>query len=304
MTCYHPLKGYRSTELGPNGYGITFNAVKALNPHNPIPIPCGRCIGCRMDRSKEWAIRCMHESKMHAHNCFITLTYDQAHVPASYSLELRDWQLFMKRLRKHSSTKIRFYACGEYGPNGGRPHYHALIFGYDFPDKVLYRSNRSGDRIYKSKLLNELWGMSELNELGAVTFKSAAYCARYIMKKMAGNDERQHNHYHRQSPIDGNWYNVRPEFNVMSRRPGLGTAWFEKFKRDAFPSDFLIVDGRKVKPPAFYLNKLEDDEAKPIERARKRAAVKVKWNSTSERLKVREEIQSVRAKRLQRTLES
>lgn len=303
MTCYHPLKAYRSTERNPTTgkYGLTFNATKALREGSTLALPCGRCIGCRVDRSRQWAMRCLHEAQCHDRNCFLTLTYDDQNVPQDYSLKLRDWQLFMKRLRKRSGARLRFFAAGEYGDQLGRPHYHALLFGYDFADKQLFRTTPRGDRVYTSELLRELWPVG-LHELGNVTFKSAAYTARYVIKKT--NGDRAADHYNRVSPVDGQTYNVAPEFAVMSRRPGVGTEWFRRFKGDAFPSDFLIVDGRKIKPPKFYLTKLSEDEQKPVKRTRARQSLKQRDNNTPARLKVREEIQQVRAKRLQRTLES
>lgn len=251
-------------------------------------------------------MRCVHESQMHDRNCFITLTYDNETVPQDYSVKLRDWQLFMKRLRKHVGTNsIRFFACGEYGDKGNRPHYHALLFGYDFADKTLYRTNKNGDRLYRSELLNEIWGKGTLNEIGNVSYKSARYCAAYIVKKQL-NLNQNPEHYVRLSPVDGHVYEVAPEFAVMSRRPGLGTTWFEKFKQDAFPSDFLIVDGKRVKPPLFYLRKIEEAEQTTIKRTRKRFSIqpRQKANSTAARLKVREEVHAARLKRSQRTLES
>lgn len=303
MTCYHPLKAYRSQELNPatGRYGLTFNATRALREGSTLALPCGRCIGCRIDRSRQWALRCMHEAQMHDRNSFITLTYDDQHVPVDYGLKLRDWQLFMKRMRKRIGTRLRFYACGEYGDHFGRPHYHALLFGFGFPDRKQYKTNKNGDRVYTSDLLAELWPYG-LHEIGDVTFKSAAYVARYVIKKQ--NGDRAADHYYRTSPVDGLNYNVAPEFAVMSRRPGVGSTWFDKFKGDAFPSDFLIVDGRKIKLPKFYLTKLSENEQKPIKRTRARQSLKQKWNNTPDRLAVREEIQQVRAKRLLRPLES
>lgn len=304
MTCYHPLKAYRSTEINPatGKHGLTFSATKALREGSTLALPCGRCIGCRIDRSRQWALRCMHEAQMHDRNSFITLTYDDQSVPQDYGLKLRDWQLFMKRLRKRIGTRLRFYACGEYGDHFGRPHYHALLFGYDFPDKVFQYSTRaSKERVYTSELLREVWPLGD-HKIGSVTFKSAAYVARYVIKKQ--NGDRAADHYNRVSPVDGQTYNVPPEFAVMSRRPGVGTDWFNKFKGDAFPSDFLIVDGRKIKPPKFYLSKLSENEQKPIKRTRARQQLKQKWNNTPARLAVREEIQQVRVKRLLRPLES
>lgn len=242
---------------------------------------------------------------MYERNSFITLTYDQQSVPVDYSVSLRDWQLFMKRLRKHvGSNTIRFFACGEYGDQHHRPHYHALLFNYDFPDKKLYRTNKKGHRFYLSELLNEIWGKSQLNEIADVNYQTARYVAGYVFKKQIG--KRTDSHYMRASPIDGNTYEVQREFAVMSRRPGLGTTWFEKFKTDAFPSDFLIVEGKRIKPPLFYLNKIAEGEKTTIKRERKRFAVqpRQKLQSTSARLKAREEVHAARLKRLQRPLES
>lgn len=307
MTCYRPLKAYKSREINPatGRYGITFQATKALVEGSSLALPCGRCNGCLSDKAQQWAMRCMHESQMHPRNCFITLTYDNETVPQDYSVKLRDWQLFMKRLRKRVGTNsIRFFACGEYGENGLRPHYHALLFGYDFADKKFWRKNKNGDLIYRSELLNEIWGKSTINEIGNVSYKSARYCAAYIVKKQLNFHNPEY--YVRVSPVDGHVYEVAPEFAVMSRKPGLGTTWFEKFKQDAFPSDFLIVEGKRVKPPLFYLNKIAEAEQQKIKRGRKRFSVqpRQKLNSTSERLKVREEVHRLRLKRLQRPLES
>lgn len=305
MACFHPLKAYRSTERNPSTgkYGIAFSATKGLIEGSSFALPCGRCIGCRLDKAKTWAIRCYHEGRMHADSLMLTLTYDQQSVPQDHSLKLRDWQLFMKRLRQRTGTPIRFYACGEYGPKTFRPHYHALIFGWWPRDARYVRKNEHGDRMFTSELLRAVWPLGD-HEFTQLTYKSANYVTRYVVQKMRG--DKADDHYTRVSPIDGNTYRVATEFSVMSRRPGIGTAWFEKFKTDAFPSDFLIVDGKRVKPPAFYLKKLEEAEQEIIKRERKRYAVqpRQKANNTKERLAVREEVQRLRAKRLLRKLES
>lgn len=302
MPCYHPIKAFRSTERSPTTgrYGIVFNSNKALIEGSSFAVPCGKCIGCRLDKAYQWSARCLHESRMHAQSVFITLTYDQQHVPADYSVKLRDWQLFMKKLRHKMPGKIRFLAVGEYGDIGLRPHYHALLFNCDFSDKVYVKQSEYG-RVYTSKLLLELWPHGS-HEIGSVTQKSADYCARYTLKKQ--NGDRADPHYTRVSPIDGNTYRVATEFMVMSRRPGIGATWFDKFASDAFPSDFIIIDGQRRKVPRYYLNKLSENEQKPIKRARKRNGLKHRGNNTKARLAVREEIQSLRSKRLFRKLES
>ncbi len=198
MTCYHPITAYQSYWKKPNGKSvIAFNPPGGGPTGAPvgseiISLPCGNCIGCRLERSRQWAIRCSHEASMYSSNSFITLTYNDANLPPDGSLVLRDYQLFMKRLRKHASPQIvRFYHCGEYGsncrvcglsqlfccckmytPGIGRPHYHACLFNFDFPDKRLHKIENK-QPLYSSKLLDELWGKGH-SLIGEVTFKSAA----------------------------------------------------------------------------------------------------------------------------------
>ena len=167
-------------------------------------------------------------------------------------------------------------------------------------DKKLFKT-RGEHRVYRSETLRELWPAGD-HELGSVTFKSAGYVARYCLKKMTG--ELADDHYYRVSPVDGQSYRVSPEFCTMSLKPGLGAAWFTKFKTDAFPSDFLVVEGRKMRPPTFYLKRLAEAERVAIERKRKRHAVQPgqKANSTPARLRVREEVHARRLKMLLRKL--
>lgn len=271
-----------------------------MNSLNPLSLPCGQCIGCRLDRAQQWAIRCYHEASMYQHNAFITLTYDNTHIPTNHSLAIREWQLFMKKLRKHfAPSKIRFFACGEYGPQTLRPHYHALLFNCYFPDQKLLKTLSNNQKLYTSETLTSLWSYG-LPTIGAVNYQTAGYCARYVVKKWTG--KLADDHYFRVSPIDGKTYRVMPEFSVQSRMPGLGTAWFEKYKSDCFPSDFLIVDGHKVPVPRFYSLKLEEEQLNKIKRTRKRASLPHKPNSTPERLKVREILKHEQAKRLGRNL--
>jgi len=309
VTCYFPIRAYKSAVFNRDTgkYGITFNPHAALIEGGSFFVPCGKCIGCRVDRSIAWGVRCHHEAQMHPKNIFLTLTYDNEHVPSDYSVKLHDFQTFMKRLRKHVyPTKIRYFACGEYGDNYLRPHYHALIFNYDFNDKTK-SSIRNKLPVYTSPTLSQLWPLG-LHEIGTVTFKSACYVARYVMKKIGGDDAD--NHYYRQSPVDGQHYRVQTEFLVQSRN--LGQSWFNKYKSDAFPSDFLIIDGKKVKPPRYYLNQLEEDkrdrlmsehgERHKIQQARRQHAGLHKEDNTKERLATREAVHTEKLNRLKRTI--
>lgn len=302
MPCFHPLKAYRSREKNPETgrYLVTFNPLKSLVEGSSFSVPCGRCIGCRIDHSLDWAMRCMHEASLHPDNSFITLTYDDQHLPTDYSVHVRDLQLFNKRLRKSlGGKKIRYFAVGEYGEQTLRPHYHALIFNHSFPDRKLH-AVRDGNRYYKSDALDALWPSGQLNEVTDLTYESAAYCARYSLKKINGKDADDH--YYRTSPVDGRTYRVNSEFVVMSRRPGIGSGWYQKFGADCFPSDFLIYEGRKHKPPKFYFKQLTEDQQKPLKRARKRQSLKQRHNNTRERLAVREEVLQSKISKLKRTL--
>lgn len=272
---------------------LTFNPLKAINSALPMSLPCNGCIGCRLDRSEQWAVRCSHEAQMHEANSFVTLTYSNEHLPENYSVSKREYQLFMKRLRKELTGKVRYFACGEYGDQTLRPHYHALIFGYAFPDRETLRVNEKGHALYKSKQLERLWPYG-LHEIGNVEHDSARYVAGYCMKKIGGDKAAAH--YTRTHPVTGITVQVEREFQLQSTSPGIGARWFDKFKTDAFPSDFLVVDGRQVMVPRYYFLKLKENEQQALQRKRKlrSAAPAKKANRTTERLKVREEVQSSR----------
>lgn len=307
MACFRPLKAYRSAVRGPTGKRQIVFTPRGANVDQHLTIPCGQCIGCRIDRSKQWALRCVLEAKLYEANCFITLTYSDENLPANGSLSVRDWQLFMKRLKiayswlepgkgkrkRRKYPQIRFYQAGEYGTQFGRPHYHACLFGFDFPDKKFKRYNRNGDKIYESDTLTRVWG-NGMCEIGAVTPQSAAYVARYIMKKITGDDAVAY--------YDGR----KPEFTTMSRRPGIGAGWLDKFQMDVFPKGYVVHDGRKHRVPRFFDSVYEIDHPNEMQRlkgARKRSAAKHAVDQTSRRLDVREKVLQLRVKRLKRELE-
>ena len=282
MACYSPLKGWRDNETG----GIKFRADGA---GEKMEVACGQCLGCRLDRSRMWAMRIVHESCLYETdrgNCFVTLTYrdrnecndeqlrDGFHVPKDWSLSKEHFQLFMKRLRKHFAPhKIRFYMCGEYGnvcKHGinlgtvvcplcrvGRPHYHACLFNCSFPDLEPYGS-KDGELRYTSPLLEGIWKYGFV-DVGQLTFESAAYVARYILKKVTGPAADDHYMLY---DLDGCITFVMPEFTLMSRRPGIGRDWYERYKDDLFPSDEVPVPGVGVlkKVPRYYeeLFKIEE----------------------------------------------
>lgn len=254
MPCFTPLNCWQAPHRRSDG--------KAIQSFNPQPgwkflrLPCGQCIGCRLEHSRQWAIRIMHESQMHDDNCFITLTFNDENLPEDLSLEKRTMTLFWKRFRKKfPEHRIRYYYCGEYGEQLGRPHYHACVFGFDFDDKYLFHKTPGGDRLYRSPALESLWPYG-YSSIGRLTFESAAYVARYVTKKVTGAKALYHYtdfDYH-----TGEIYKHRhPEFAEMSRRPGIGMEWFEQYGEEVYPHDRVIMRGKAMKPPRAYDKRLE-----------------------------------------------
>lgn len=196
-------------------------------------------------------MRCVHEASLHDRNCFVTLTYNDKYLPSDHSLRHRDFQLFMKRLRKHYPREkgdgIRFYMCGEYGEEYKRPHYHALLFNFDFPDKKLFKKRR-GYPVFISETLSKLWPYG-FHEIGSVNFDSAAYVARYIVKKLGSSGDNGREYL---IPETGELVQLVPEYTRMSRRGGIGAGWIEKFEHDTYKDDLVVLDGRKMKPARYY----------------------------------------------------
>lgn len=254
MACFHPLKAFQ-LEDGKIVFSDPGDARRDLE------LPCGQCVGCRLERSRQWAVRIMHESQMHDTSLFVTLTYDDEHLE-SYSLVYRDFQLFMKKLRKYFDGKgVRFYMCGEYGDNFGRPHFHVVLFGCFFDDREFFTELSSGSKLYTSKALAKLWGKGFCS-IGDVTFESAAYVARYVMKKMTGTAAEQH--YQLLDERTGEVIDRVPEFCRMSLKPGIGADWYEKFKKEVYPRDEVVMNGSKFKPPRYYDKRFDKDESFPM----------------------------------------
>lgn len=247
MPCYHPLQGFRSKTVNPTGKrSIVFNQQEGFRDLR-VSLPCGKCAWCRQQYSRGWAVRVMHEASLYEDNCTLTLTYDDEHLPSEGSLVKSDHQKFIKRLsEKISPRKIRFFYCGEYGDKNGRPHFHTCIFNYDFKDKKKAETSPSGETLYESEELNELWQNRGRARIGALTYESAAYVARYVLKKMTYN-----------VPPEFYYEGKTPEYADMSRRPGLGADWLKKFKNDVYPFDFVVMDNVKMSPPKYYDNLLK-----------------------------------------------
>lgn len=242
MPCYGPLNAWYPKRLLSNGQvnpdrRLVFRKDKS-ETGIPLKIPCGKCVGCRLEQSRQWAVRCMHEKRMHNASAFLTLTY--ASPPPANSLVLADYQNFLKRLRHVTGNGLRFFGCGEYGSQTQRPHYHLLLLSADFSDRKIVTSGPEYN-LYSSRTLSDLWPHGH-SVIGDVTFHSAAYVARYCLKKNQNG----------KTVSDGR----TPEFVTMSRRPGLGTGYFSRYKDEILAHDTIIVNGVPAALPRFYDNKL------------------------------------------------
>ena len=315
MSCKHPLKAWQ-IGLTPNGkpdYKITSYDVQYLveQSHGTfvpcmdsissdgvrrritefVEIPCGHCIACRLNYAKQWADRCMLELKYHDKACWITLTYDDKHLPPceafidddgviSYSpvhpLCKRDLQLFFKRLRKkYPNKKIRYFGCGEYGSDSMRPHYHVILYGVDFSeDREVWKIKKLGEEynvFYKSATLERLWSDPNSGErlglcsINNVTYETCSYTARYTSKKLQ-------NKY--KGIYEG--LGIPPEFTVCSRRPGIGRQYYEDHMRDIYEDQEIFISdkkkGRKIRPPRYFdkLYEIDDPEDYAVMKSQRR----------------------------------
>lgn len=262
----------------------------------------------------------VHESKLYTRNCFVTFTYSDAELPDRDSLEVRDWQNFAKRLRHHlcdctkppckvKAHKFRFFMCGEYSDDE-RPHYHAAIFSINFSkDRKHYRNTKEGHPIWTSQTLDDLWTHGQCF-IGNLSHQSAAYVARYIMKKQTGPQAKLR--YGETIKLDQGECGTqhaslqlarKPEFTTMSRSPGIGHDWLMKFHTDVYPADEVISQGKSCPPPKYYDTQLEKHHPelwKTVKAARITNAKQREENNTWERLRVRETVSIARTKQLKR----
>lgn len=276
MTCYHPVR-------------------LSSDKYSKLVVSCGQCRGCRLERSRQWAVRCVHEASCHERNCFITLTYNDEHLPADKGLHYSDFQSFMRRLRKFADGRVRFFMCGEYGERNGRPHFHACLFGFDFTDRVFFKTTESGSKLYVSKSLAALWPAG-FSSVADVSFESAAYVARYVMKKYTGSGSLLHY-------TDAATGEIRcSEFCHMSLKPGIGDSWFWQFGNE-IREGLMVFNGRKVPAPRYYTKMLDKmglfEDAKD---SRFDFQLSHVGDATPSRLAVRELVENARTRRLKRSL--
>ncbi len=277
MPCYHPLRGTR-TERGTLKVVPRSIFDEKVEHSNNITVGCGACAGCNESHARSFAIRAMHEKQMHKRTCFLTLTYKDDELPAGRSVDVVDLQKFVKRARQRICLPLRYYAIGEYGSKDARPHYHLILYGFSFhKDRYFWRTSEKGHRLYRSPFLEEIWTKGH-SEIGAVSFGSAAYVARYVHEKRRKKDE---SHYKGRDE----------EFTTMSRRPGLGRSWIEKFYADVWPRDEVVVDGKRFNPPKYYDQILAERDPELydlVKIARATRGKKLEADNTLARLAVKE----------------
>lgn len=330
MPCFYPKPSVIVPGATASGKSVVLFRPKSVDSvpsgSKLVPIPCGQCIGCRLERSRQWAIRLMKELHLHERASFLTLTYTDLSVPklrnGRMTLVLEDVQLFLKRLRKwHLNTflsskgmseddwfaipkderlglysGLRYFQCGEYGcddpkncrtpgcKHTARPHHHMILFGEDFIfDRFRIRDSRSGFPQWESPTLNSLWSKGDAT-ISDVVFESAAYVARYCLKKHTGKGAKF-------------FYKGRkPEFVTMSRRPGIGAGFFDEYKDEIYPLDEVATGvGRPNSlPPKAFDRLLEKVDPVLFESVKKKRVETLDFwsdpNSTDTRLATRERV--------------
>lgn len=280
--CTSPLDGWYARKRNVSGKrSIVFDMNEGYHDR-PVTVPCGRCMECRLRKKRAWALRCQHEASLNDENCWFTLTYDDKHLPPNGSLRKKDFSDFLKRLRAHESyeaeqngrreRRFKFFACGEYGGRFDRPHYHCLLFGFDFSDKVR-TAERDGFQTYESEILARKWGKG-ITEIGEVSFDGMAYIAKYVTKRDKVDEESlRHN------------YCVEPEFLIMSRGgrhgKGIGYDWWLQYGQELLDHDSCVVNGREVSVPMYY-DKLNEIQ-KPAEVAKIKARRRSRFNEDESR---------------------
>lgn len=325
MTCYLPIPAWRSVSdwTAKGKRAVVFRADQGI-PHTRFEVPCNKCIGCKLEYSRQWAVRCMHEASLYDENCFLTLTYRSEdllypsgnvgmatsakdELPTLYPNHLR--QLWKDLRKEYKGVRFRYFACGEYGGRKGRPHYHACIFGLDFGDKKQCGTSK-GYPIYSSPTLDRVWGRGN-GFVGDLTFDSAAYVARYVTKKVDTSSE-----------FAPTRLGLHPEFmrssngggNRQTPLGGIGKRWLHKFQSDVFPSDEVIVNGRPGRPPRFYVQELERQaysllpqyrhfhpyEFEAMKAKRLEEMEKLRLDTSPQRLRIREAVKSAQIRSLRR----
>ncbi len=263
-------------------------------------VGCGHCLGCRGDQARNWSIRIMHETLMHQNSWFVTLTYNDERIPENASLRPEDLRVFIKALRREEArtaqkekrvpVPISYFSCGEYGGDNQRPHYHSVLYGPPLLDRRPWRM--SGDHpIWRSETLESHWDHGN-TEFGTVTPASAQYVAGYVEKKIHKLDDPDH--YLRVDKDTGEIVQLEQEFARMSLNPAIGNRWIQKYWKDVYPRDYVVVDGKKFPPPRYYDKWLEENHPHIMELVRQRRSRRSEEEPQT-KLNAKEKIHEARA---------
>lgn len=322
MPCYKPLVAFHNATSG----AVYFHEKQRHGETRQILLPCGQCLGCKLQRANDWATRCQHEASLHEYNIFGTFTYSPEKLQTQ-SLCHRDWQLFAKRLRKalgskkyantiaiseslyytadmgfHPIPRMKYYMAGEYGSQTRRPHFHACLFGIDLLDKKYYSTNKHGNNTYTSATLDDLWQNGQCL-IGEVSYESAAYIARYIIDKKTGDNAGKY--YEHIDEETGEITDLRPEYNKMSLAEGIGKNWLRKYTPDVYPHGHVITRGKKNKAPKYYdkiYKKEEPEQYAELKTQREYAAAQQAQDNTDARLEAKQTVKQAQLSQLKRTI--
>lgn len=269
MPCYAPVNVSIRRKSGVSG---------ARGASDRLDVSCGKCLGCRSDQARQWAIRMVHESQVRFPSYFVTLTYDNEKLPDDQSVRPEHLTGFVKLLRQERErdykkrfpqlsmaecrrrTRFSYYGVGEYGEHTRRPHYHLCLFGYDLPDLHHWRGSDLAP-VWRSPLLESVWKRGYV-ELSTLNFNTAAYVAGYVTKKLELNLDDSSNYLERVDPVTGENWRVNPPFARMSRNPAIGLDWLKKYWTDLYPADRCVVNGQISKVPEYYDRVMVQEDTK------------------------------------------
>lgn len=290
VSCNSPLRAFQAIDGR-----VFFDESHRNQSVRSIRLPCGRCMACRLQRSQAWAIRCMHEAQLHPVNSFVTLTYRPADLPSMLRFNYHHFRLFIRRTRR-TLGPTRFFMCGEFG-NDGRPHFHAILFGVGFADRVRWKQSGDG-YVYRSKMLESLWPYG-FSTVGDVTVESAQYVARYIFKKELGTGKSRREIL---DPTTGEILERDHEFCRCSLRPGIASDWLRLYWPDVVDGEVTMLGGVKLPLPTFYKRRLRKMKRFEDAQFRREQEVKARADDSDARLAVKELVLKERIKMRKREL--
>lgn len=313
MACHFPIKGWLSRHKTESGKRPFTTVRDQALVDQPMEVPCGQCIGCRIGKAQDWATRLEAERYFHESSRFLTLTYDDRHMPEGCTLVPLDAKRFIERLRYwsygHTGLPIRYFTGAEYGDSPmvpgsgfelGRPHYHIIGYSLAFPDEKAAEKSRTGEDQFSSEILDKLWGKGRCR-VGMVTRESCGYVAGYAVKKM--NGDRAESHYRQLDLRTGVVYPVHPEFVRCSNRPGIGRGFVEKFETDVYPADHVVQAGKVRHVPRYFdkvLEAVKPELLESVKEQRRKVAEARSDDNTPERRLVKAEVAFLKSRMFKR----